>query len=114
MESPAEAAARRERAAFLATVEGLADAELTDAEFDSAPALCAGWAPGDVPAHVIGTDREGVVISLQLNRRVPHHRLVPEAGRAFGRGPAVSGPREALGVWPAGRDAVAAELVFGR
>ncbi|HEX6341807.1 hypothetical protein [Umezawaea sp.] len=101
MEFPAEAA-RRERAAVLATVEGV-----TDAEFDSAPTLCAGRAPGDVPAHVIGTDRatyrEGVVISLQLNRRVPHRRLVPEAGRASGRGPAVSGPREALGCgWRAG------------
>jgi uncharacterized protein (TIGR03083 family) len=31
-------------------------ASLTDEEFDSGSTLCAGWAPRDVLAHVIGTD----------------------------------------------------------
>lgn len=192
MKFPAEAAARRERAGFMATIEGL-----TDAEFSSAPTLCAGWAPRDVLAHVIGTDqaspylrrglridrvnatitdrsrhrsradltqaghrwatkpstfgravslfllgdlgihhqdvlrglertrdvpeevsaaiyRAGAVLSLRLNRRVLHHRLIPTPGRPRGRGPTVSGPREALGMWLAGRDTAAAELVFGQ
>jgi uncharacterized protein (TIGR03083 family) len=189
---PAEAAARRERAHFMATIEGL-----TDTEFSSAPTLCEGWAPRDVLAHLIGTDqatrylrgglridrvntaitaearhrsradltgagrrwatepsafgraislfllgdlaihhqdvlrglgrtravpeevsaaiyREGVLLSLLLNRRVLRHRLIPTPGRPLGRGRTVSGPREALGMWLAGRDAAAADLEFGR
>lgn len=45
-----QAAARAARTAFLDTVAGL-----TDAEFDDGPTLCAGWAPRDVLAHLIGT-----------------------------------------------------------
>ncbi len=40
-----------ERVRFLETIESL-----TDDEFDHAPTLCAGWAPRDVLAHLIGTD----------------------------------------------------------
>jgi uncharacterized protein (TIGR03083 family) len=191
MKFPVEAAARRERAAFLETLESL-----TDDTFDAGTTLCTGWAPRDVLAHVIGTDqafpylrrglridrvnadvtqesralsradllaagrtwattltafgrfasafpllgdlgihhqdvlrglgrtrevpeavaaaifREGVFLSLQKNRRVLRHRLVPSTGRALGRGPRVHGSREALGMWLAGRDAAAADLVF--
>jgi uncharacterized protein (TIGR03083 family) len=57
--------------------------------------------------------REGLQLSLWLNRRVLRHRLVPtDGGRTVGRGPGVRGTREALGMWLAGRDSVAAELEF--
>ncbi|MEH0821689.1 MULTISPECIES: maleylpyruvate isomerase family mycothiol-dependent enzyme [unclassified Micromonospora] len=44
-------ALRTERLAFLATV-----ASLEEEVFDSGPTLCAGWAPRDVLAHVVGID----------------------------------------------------------
>lgn len=56
--------------------------------------------------------REGAFLSLQKNRRILRHRVVPDAGRAVGRGPTVRGSREALGMWLAGRDAATADLVF--
>lgn len=57
--------------------------------------------------------REGLQLSLWLNRRVLSYRLVPSDGhRPVGRGPEVRGTREALGMWLAGRDAVAGELEF--
>ncbi|MFC9972999.1 maleylpyruvate isomerase family mycothiol-dependent enzyme [Spirillospora sp. NPDC127200] len=57
--------------------------------------------------------REGLQLSLWLNRRVLRHRLVPTDGhRPVGRGPAVRGTREALGMWLTGRDSVAGELEF--
>lgn len=49
-----QAAARAARHAFIDTVEGL-----TDAEFNDGPTLCAGWAPRDVLAHLIGTAEIG-------------------------------------------------------
>ena len=48
---PGERALLAERAAFLTTVS-----ELSDREFESGPTLCAGWAPRDVLAHLIGID----------------------------------------------------------
>ena len=42
---------RRERSRFMTTM-----ASLTDQEFDNGETLCAGWAPRDVLAHVIGND----------------------------------------------------------
>jgi uncharacterized protein (TIGR03083 family) len=51
---PAERELRAERARFMATIESL-----TDAEFESGPTLCAGWAPRDVLAHLISTDQPG-------------------------------------------------------
>ncbi|GAA4103682.1 maleylpyruvate isomerase family mycothiol-dependent enzyme [Actinomadura miaoliensis] len=57
--------------------------------------------------------REGLQLSLWLNRRVLRHRLVPTDGhRPVGRGPEVRGTREALGMWLAGRDSVKGELEF--
>lgn len=47
-------AARAARSAFVDTVDGL-----TDAEFDGGATLCAGWAPRDVLAHLIGTAEMG-------------------------------------------------------
>jgi len=67
--------------------------------------------PEEVSAAIF---REGALLSLLLNRRVLRHRLLPTPGRPVGRGPTVSGPREALGMWLAGRDVAAADLVFGR
>lgn len=61
MHLPAEKELRRERARFLATMESL-----TDAEFEGARTLCAGWAPRDVLAHVIGTDRLGDYLARGL------------------------------------------------
>jgi len=49
---PGERALREERHALVATVRSL-----TDEEFASAPTLCAGWAPRDILAHVMGVDR---------------------------------------------------------
>ena len=43
-------ALREERLAFLATIESL-----SDDEFETGRTLCAGWAPHDVLAHLIGT-----------------------------------------------------------
>jgi uncharacterized protein (TIGR03083 family) len=60
--------------------------------------------------------REGLQLSVWLNRRSLRHRLVPtDSGRPVGRrsSPEVRGTREALGMWLAGRDSVAAELSFG-
>ncbi|MBX6769756.1 MAG: maleylpyruvate isomerase family mycothiol-dependent enzyme [Actinomadura rubrobrunea] len=189
---PLEDELRAERHRLIETL-----AELSDEEFESGRTLCAGWAPRDVLAHVIGVDyplafylpyglrinaanqaqvdrvrrlsrdrlmewaahwadhpstttrvaavfllgdlgvhhqdilrglgrervvpdavasailREGVELSLALNRRVLRYRLVPTDGhRPIGRGPQVRGTREALGMWLAGRDAVAGELEF--
>lgn len=57
--------------------------------------------------------REGLQLSLWLNRRVLRHRLVPtDGGRPVGRGPEVRGPREALGLWLSGRDSAAEDLAF--
>jgi uncharacterized protein (TIGR03083 family) len=54
--------------------------------------------------------REGAVLGLP---RLKDHKVVPnDVGRALGRGKAVRGTAEALGMWLAGRDAVASELVF--
>jgi uncharacterized protein (TIGR03083 family) len=68
--------------------------------------------PGAVATAIF---REGLQLSLWLNRRVLRHRLIPTDGhRPVGRGPAVHGTREALGLWLAGRDAVTDELGFSR
>ncbi|ACY97274.1 MULTISPECIES: maleylpyruvate isomerase family mycothiol-dependent enzyme [Thermomonospora] len=57
--------------------------------------------------------REGMQLSLWMNRRVLTHRLVPTDGhRPVGRGRQVRGTREAIGMWLAGRDSVAKELEF--
>lgn len=61
MHLPAEDDLRRERARFLDTIESL-----TDAEFEGARTLCAGWAPRDVLAHVTGTDRLGDYLAKGL------------------------------------------------
>ncbi|SEG12044.1 TIGR03083 family protein [Thermomonospora echinospora] len=68
----------------------------------------------DVPdAVATAIFREGLQLSLWLNRRVLSHRLVPTDGhRPVGRGPEVRGTREALGMWLTGRDSVAGELEF--
>ncbi|MFD0688955.1 maleylpyruvate isomerase family mycothiol-dependent enzyme [Actinomadura fibrosa] len=66
--------------------------------------------PGPVATAIF---REGLQLSLWLNRRVLRHRLVPDEGhRPVGRGPEVAGTREALGLWLAGRDSVVPELRF--
>ncbi|GLZ13245.1 hypothetical protein Acsp04_34800 [Actinomadura sp. NBRC 104425] len=57
--------------------------------------------------------REGLQLSLWLNRRVLRYRVVPTDGhRPVGRGPEVRGTREALGLWLAGRDSVKGDLEF--
>lgn len=52
MNLPGEQALRTERAAIVETMHSL-----TSEEFESAPTLCAGWAPRDILAHVMGVDR---------------------------------------------------------
>jgi uncharacterized protein (TIGR03083 family) len=54
--------------------------------------------------------REGMLFGMAKLRR---HRVEPsDVGRPVGRGPAVRGTAEQLGMWLAGRRAVEAELVF--
>lgn len=70
--------------------------------------------PGPAANAILG---EGMHLSLWLNRRVLRHRIVPTDGHRSVRLPLVNGPevrgsREALGMWLAGRDSVAAELTF--
>lgn len=50
---PGEAAMRCERNALVTTMESL-----TDEEFEHGRTLCAGWAPRDVLAHVMGVDQQ--------------------------------------------------------
>lgn len=189
---PAEAALRRERARFMATIESL-----SDDEFEHGTTLCEGWTPHDVLAHVVGTQHmldyfktSGLTINRTNARMVrdgraldrtrlttlgweaattptlgariwafgflvgdvvmhhqdvlrglgkPHdlpvdarlhimregtvwnrgrllrHRVVPTDGTPpRGVGSRVHGTTEALALWLAGRDAVAAELDFER
>jgi uncharacterized protein (TIGR03083 family) len=54
--------------------------------------------------------REGIVLGV---KRLKGHRVEPtDTGRALGRGPAVRGTAEQLGMWLAGRRSVEPELVF--
>jgi uncharacterized protein (TIGR03083 family) len=48
---PGEDALRRERTRLMETIESL-----TDDEFENGRTLCAGWAPRDILAHVVGID----------------------------------------------------------
>ncbi|GAA2585545.1 maleylpyruvate isomerase family mycothiol-dependent enzyme [Actinomadura fulvescens] len=60
--------------------------------------------------------REGLQLSLWLNRRVLRYRLVPTDGHRPvalpGAKQEVRGTREALGLWLTGRDSVKSELDF--
>jgi uncharacterized protein (TIGR03083 family) len=77
---PGERALLAERAAFLTTVS-----ELSDAEFDSAPTLCAGWAPRDVLAHLVGIDDSpGTYLKAAGRVGVANARIV-EAARSRSR-----------------------------
>lgn len=69
---------RRERARFLRTLDGL-----TDDEFDNAPSLCAGWAPRDVLAHVVGVDRIERYLRGGRLRRI--NDLMVRHGRSMSR-----------------------------
>lgn len=63
------------------------------------------------PASAGAILRTGVLLG---GRRLLEHRVTPtDGGRALGHGRPVSGTREALGMWLAGRDSVVAELRFG-
>lgn len=63
------------------------------------------------PASAKAILREGLVFGAGKLRR---YRIVPsDHGRAMGRGQAVRGTAEQIGMWLAGRHSVAAELVFG-
>src|SRR3954452_14291209 len=61
---PGEAALLDERAALVTTVR-----ELSPEQFENAPTLCAGWAPRDVLAHLIGID-ESPLVYLRFAGRV--------------------------------------------
>jgi uncharacterized protein (TIGR03083 family) len=55
--------------------------------------------------------REGLLFGAKRLRR---YRIAPtDHGRAMGRGQVVRGTAEQIGMWLAGRNAVATELVFG-
>ncbi|MEU1123132.1 maleylpyruvate isomerase family mycothiol-dependent enzyme [Streptomyces sp. NPDC005899] len=70
--------------------------------------------PAAVPTFILW---DGAMLSLTTNLRVLRYRVVPTDGYpAVGArspsAPKVRGPREALGLWLAGRDAVTDDLVF--
>jgi uncharacterized protein (TIGR03083 family) len=77
-ELPGEAAMRCERNALVTTMESL-----TDEEFERGRTLCAGWAPRDVLAHVMGVD-EQLGVYLRAAGRVSrgNARVVSGARRA--------------------------------
>ncbi len=63
------------------------------------------------PASSRAMLREGIVLGPA---RLKDHRVVPtDTGRAIGRGQAVHGTAEQLGLWLCGRRAVEPELTFG-
>lgn len=59
--------------------------------------------------------REGLNLGMFKGLQPLRHRLVPTTAglRPVGRGPTVSGPAEAIGMWLAGRHSVRDELAFG-
>lgn len=61
---PGEALLRTERAAMVATLAGLAPEDFT-----AGPTLCAGWAPRDVLAHLLGLDA-GMRVYLRHGPRI--------------------------------------------
>ncbi|OBJ71113.1 maleylpyruvate isomerase family mycothiol-dependent enzyme [Mycobacterium sp. 1274756.6] len=70
------AAARAARHAFLDTLESL-----SDAEFDTGPTLCAGWAPRDVLGHLLGTAEVGPYLRAPWRL----HKINEEAAAAAHR-----------------------------
>lgn len=77
MKFPDEEALRRERRRFMVTMESL-----SDDEFESGRTLCEAWAPRDVLAHVIGTQRMGDYLTpsgLTIDRA--NARMVREGRR---------------------------------
>ena len=58
--------------------------------------------------------REGVLLSTGTSRNLLRHRVEPTTpgGYRLGRGRLVRGTTEALGLWLAGREGIAAELTF--
>ena len=68
-----------------------------------------------VPVHVAAAIfREGVLLSTGTSRNLLRHRVEPTTpgGYRLGRGRLVRGTTEALGLWLAGREGIAAELTF--
>ena len=59
--------------------------DLTDEQFESGTTLCAGWAPRDVLAHVIGVDRPSSYVRGRLRINAVNGRMV-EDGRRLDRG----------------------------
>src|SRR3954468_10833225 len=74
---PGERHLRAERVAFLTTIR-----ELPPEQFESAPTLCAGWAPRDVLAHLVGID-DSPGVYLRAGGRVgaANGRIVSAARR---------------------------------
>jgi uncharacterized protein (TIGR03083 family) len=72
---PAEGTLRAERRAFVDTV-----AALPAEQFESGPTLCAGWAPRDVLAHLLGIDSSlGTYLSAVGRVNAANARIVDAA-----------------------------------
>ena len=82
-----QAVARAARHAFLDTVEAL-----SDAEFDDGRTLCAGWAPRDVLAHLIGTAEVGKYLRAPWRLHKVNAAAVA-AGRRQSRGELIAAGR---------------------
>ncbi|MBE7190028.1 MAG: maleylpyruvate isomerase family mycothiol-dependent enzyme [Jatrophihabitans endophyticus] len=64
------------------------------------------------PAAAAAILREGVVLSTGTRRNLLRYRVEPVDGPTLGRGRAVRGTSEALGLWLAGRKGLETELEF--
>lgn len=101
---PGERALREERAALVATLTAL-----TDEEFQSAPTLCAGWAPRDVLAHVVGIDTQ-VSAYLRAGGRINRaNESVVTRGRSRSRAELLAEGRH----WAAHPAPLARVIAFG-
>lgn len=77
---PGERALREERTAFGTTIAGL-----SDEEFEGGPTLCAGWAPRDVAAHVLGIDNEPLEYVRAGGRLAAAHDRIVTKARSLSR-----------------------------
>jgi uncharacterized protein (TIGR03083 family) len=80
MRMPGEQALLDERAAVLVTL-----ASLSDDEFDRGETLCAGWAPRDVLAHLMGIDRSAGEYAKAAGRVGRANAAIVEQARSQSR-----------------------------
>lgn len=80
MPLPLETEFRAERAAIVETLESL-----SDADFEHAETLCAGWAPRDVLAHLLGIDADLDAYARAAGNMNRAHAEIVRRYRSFDR-----------------------------